>query len=174
MNKRLITIALSLFLCFSASAQWYFGGGITGGFNNSSGAIGIVPEIGYRITPHLSAGVNFGYIFQTGSSYNMHRFILDPYLRAQTSVAGFLYLFAEAFVRYDGALTGYDDGSRSRGDMVRAGVRPGLAVPLGGNSFMIARLGYLGIKSGSSDEKDGQFTYHCSSSDISVGFAYSF
>ena len=175
---RILAVTVTLMLSLNAAAQqqsrWYLGGGIVGGFNFNNGAIGFVPEIGYRISPNISAGLDIGYIYQKSSGYRAHRAIVDPYIRAHYTLADFIYVMAEAFARYDYAHVIPDNGDPYNSNYFRAGLRPGIGMRVGSRSYLIARIGYLGYKSGSGEEGDGQIKYHCTSNDVFIGYGYNF
>ena len=169
--KKFFKILVVLSVLFAAgqnlSAQWYYGGGIAGGFYLGRGGIGFVPEVGYRFTPHLSAGAQAGYIYDNGKSYNTHRIVASPYLRARYVVGGFLHLYADLFAQYNHLTYKYPDHTTTA-EPFKAGLAPGLAIPMGGRSYFTARIGYLGYSN------YGGWDYHISSSDVYLGFAIGF
>jgi len=76
MKRILLLMILFVGACYSADAQWYFGGGL--GFGKGSEgqfSVYIAPEAGYYLTNSLTVGGKLSYY----SGYN--QFGIDPYAR---------------------------------------------------------------------------------------------
>jgi|GEM_PF-1740449 len=152
----------------SADGRLYIGGGFVGGFGSNGGAIGLIPEIGYRLSNNWSLGAIAGYTFNYYSNrdYNVHRILVDPYVRWQYPIANVAWVFVDGFAQYNYLMftNGYSNTS-----VFKTGIRPGIALPLGNHIYLTARIGYLGYMKGEGGNNDGKFTYHCTRNDVMIG-----
>jgi len=130
MKKILTAIIIAFaaaFMAPKASAQFYVGGGLSGGFTGNVTEIGFVPEFGYHINNNLSAGLIVGYTYRKNRNYDysVHRFLVDPYLRASYAVAGKVIVMADAFFQYN-RLSYRESGTTMGYNVYKTGIRPAL------------------------------------------------
>ena len=170
----LLGIAASLLLATTATAQeketkaadpeykgWWIGGQIGYWNNDGENTYVITPEFGYDFNQNWAMGISVGLV----GSDDAAAFEFAPYARWKFYRTGRLSLFLDGgFGAVFGDLSGF-----------KIGFQPGLSVKINKHFSFLTHIGFLGYCNEfyNGGEGDG-FGFRCSSSDLKLGFYYTF
>lgn len=100
----------------------------------------IAPEVGYNFTDKWALGVAIGYGHYKTGDIKANAFALTPYVRFTYFQKGVVRLFADGNI-------GFSTYKEKGGDATNGfiiGIRPGIAVDLTNNLYILAKYGFLG------------------------------
>lgn len=148
--KNLLTFAIGLLLSMTLNAQVYVGGnlGLSLSRDVRRGNLGIsgtnqlsvAPEVGYTFNKYLSMGASVGYSLREGESYSLS---VAPYFRYTFVQWEHFGLFVDALYEYTTLL----QSSPSRINLWKAGLAPGIKVPITPKCGLTTRIAFIGWKS---------------------------
>lgn len=152
--KKTLAVAMLMFVGLAARAQFYAGGtvGWYHSFDEHRSGGALLPEGGYQVDEHWTAGLTMGYINDRSTrvkedptvadeNSRTKAFILEPYARYTVFDFGRVSVFVDGVLGLATSKTSSD--SESRGSM-RLGVRPGASVKLGKHFSFVTHVGFLG------------------------------
>ena len=166
MKKLVLVIALALMAAFGAKAQFYVGGSIHFGTDQTLNADGdpapliqIAPEVGYWISDNLAVGGVIGFDNNMGATIVE----ISPYVRYSLLELGPVSLFLDGQLSFAFVSAGGESNFAFAG----VGVAPGIAIPVSDNLSFVGHLGRIGYYGGS-------FEIDASPANIGMGLYYSF
>ena len=166
MKKLLLVLAIGLAAAFSANAQWYVGGSLHFGTDQTVNANGedaaliqIAPEVGYWISDKLAVGGAVSFDNSLGVTFVE----IMPYVRYSLLEMGPVSLFLDGQLGF----AYVSGGGESNFGFAGVGVAPGIAIPVGDHLSFVGHLGRIGYYGGS-------FEIDCSPANIGMGLYYAF
>ncbi len=171
--KRFFLILAFLLVGFSAIAQErkipaYLGGDFGVSIGSGHTSIVVYPEVGWRVTDNLYAGVQAGFGYYEGSGYSDFSVGIIPHLRYYYYIYQRFGVSAEAGMRLGLTRRSGNEGLIRSFDV---GIRPGLVIPIGARYAVTLQVGFIGYESERyGDIVDGHWGFRLQSNDFRVGF----
>ena len=100
----------------------------------------IAPEVGYNFTDKWALGVALGYGHYKTGSIKANAFALTPYVRFTCFRKGIVRLFTDGNIGF----STYKEKNQDATNGFIIGIRPGIAIDLTNNLYILARYGFLG------------------------------
>ena len=148
--KKLFFFAVAVLLSLTLHAQVYVGGNLRLSLSRDVSTVStaitgtnqfsIAPEVGYTFNKFLSLGASVGYGIREGES---SRISVKPYIRCTFVQWEHLGLFVDALYEY----TTTFQSSPSRINLWKAGLAPGIKVPITPRCGLTTRIAFIGWQS---------------------------
>ena len=166
MKKLVLVIALALMAAFGAKAQFYVGGSIHFGTDQtlnengeSAALIEVFPEFGYWLNDKMAIGGVLGFSNDMGTTLVE----ISPYFRYSLLELGPVSLFLDGQLSF----IYLSAGGESNFNFAGVGVAPGIAIPVSDNLSFVGHLGRIGYYRGS-------FEIDANPANMQMGLYYSF
>ena len=148
--KKLFIFAVAVLFSLTLHAQVYVGGNLglslsrdarRGSMvNTGTNQFSVAPEVGYTFNKYLSMGASVGYALREGESSSLS---LVPYFRYTFMQWEHFGLFVDGLYEY----TTTFQSSPSRIILWKAGLAPGIKVPITPKCGLTTRIAFIGWKS---------------------------
>ena len=171
--KRLVICLFVALVAVGAKAQdWYAGGtlDIWGGDDETS--FGIAPEVGYNFNEKWAVGGSLLFDHSKSNGVKTNAFALAPYARYTFFRNDVLGLFVEGSIGFSTAGTNIDGDKNVNGFQI--GFRPGFLFDVTEHFSLVTKIGFLGYRDDyyNNYQNGGGLTLR--SSNLSIGFYYTF
>ena len=171
--KRFVLVLTFLLCTLTVFAQErripaYLGGDFGVSIGSGRTSIAVYPEVGWRVTDNLYAGLQAGFGYYEGSGYSDFSVGIIPHLRYYYYIYQRFGVSAEAGMRLGLTRRSGNEGLIRSFDV---GIRPALVIPIGARYAVTLQVGFLGYESDRyGDVVDGHWGFRLQSNDFRVGF----
>lgn len=151
--KKLFLTAVVAIIAISANAQAYVGAGagLWRNFDANRTSFNIAPEVGYALSDTWALGVALDYQYEYSKGNKGNSFSVDPYVRYTVAKMGAFKFFVDGCAEIEARSYKPVGGPDQSGSAWGVGLKPGIALDLGGKFSLATHVGFLGYRTCNDD-----------------------